>query len=104
MAGDLVSNMYEEIVYRGLMLCAFYGVAAGTPFPLVGKIDRAGLVLGGIVRASSSQWDTSNTPLPCGWSSEWSPQYSPMHGCATFALASISRTLGDVIVDSILKL
>lgn len=28
MVGDLVSNMYEEIVYRGLMFSAFYGVVA----------------------------------------------------------------------------
>ncbi len=46
MAGDLVSNMYEEIVYRGLMFSAFYGVVAGTRFPLAGTLDRAGLIIG----------------------------------------------------------
>jgi membrane protease YdiL (CAAX protease family) len=48
MAGDLVSNMYEEIVYRGLMFSAFYGVVAGASFPLAGKLDRVGLVVGTI--------------------------------------------------------
>lgn len=48
MAGDLVSNMYEEIVYRGLMFCAFYGVVVAASFPLAGKADRAGLVAGTI--------------------------------------------------------
>lgn len=48
MLGDLVSNLYEEIVYRGLMFCAFYGVAAGTTFAMNGPRDRAGLVLGTI--------------------------------------------------------
>lgn len=48
MAGDLVSNMYEEIVYRGLMFCAFYGVVAAGSFPLSGKADLAGLIAGTI--------------------------------------------------------
>ena len=48
MAGDLVSNMYEEIVYRGLMFCAFYGVAAAASFPLVGNLDRTGVIVGTI--------------------------------------------------------
>jgi hypothetical protein len=48
MAGDLVSNMYEEIVYRGLMFCACYGVVAGASFPLGGKPNIAGLVAGTI--------------------------------------------------------
>jgi hypothetical protein len=46
MAGDLVSNMYEEIVYRGLMFSACYGLAAAAPFPLTGPTQRAGLVVG----------------------------------------------------------
>jgi hypothetical protein len=48
MAGDLVSNMYEEIVYRGLMFCAFYGVVAAASFPLAGKLNLAGLIAGTI--------------------------------------------------------
>ena len=48
MAGDLVSNMYEEVVYRGLMFCAFYGVAAAATFSLAGRLDRAGLIAGTI--------------------------------------------------------
>lgn len=46
MAGDLVSNMYEEIVYRGLMFCAFYGAAAAATFPLAGAPSRAGVAAG----------------------------------------------------------
>jgi hypothetical protein len=46
MAGDLVSNMYEEVVYRGLMFCACYGVVAGATFPLAGNASRAGLIAG----------------------------------------------------------
>lgn len=48
MVGDLVSNLYEEIVYRGLMFCAFYGVAVAASFPLIGRPDRAGLIVGTI--------------------------------------------------------
>lgn len=48
MAGDLVSNMYEEIVYRGLMFCAFYGVMTAATFPLAGKPMLAGLIAGTI--------------------------------------------------------
>jgi hypothetical protein len=48
MAGDLVSNLYEEIVYRGLMFCAFYGVVAGARFPLTGKLNVAAVVAGTI--------------------------------------------------------
>jgi membrane protease YdiL (CAAX protease family) len=48
MAGDVVSNLYEEIVYRGLFFCSFYGVAAGASVPLSGALDRAGLVMGTI--------------------------------------------------------
>lgn len=48
MAGDLVSNMYEEIVYRGLMFSAFYGVAAAASFPLAGRVDRVGILVGTI--------------------------------------------------------
>lgn len=35
-------------MYRGLMFSAFFGVVAGTRFPLSGKADRAGLVVGTI--------------------------------------------------------
>jgi membrane protease YdiL (CAAX protease family) len=37
-----VSNLYEEIIYRGLLFCAFYGAAAVATFPLAGKVDRVG--------------------------------------------------------------
>jgi hypothetical protein len=39
-AGDLVSNMYEEIVHRGFLFAAIYGLVAGATFPLEGKLDR----------------------------------------------------------------
>lgn len=48
MAGDLVSNMYEEIVYRGLIFSAFYGVGAGRAFSLNENSSKAGLLLGTI--------------------------------------------------------
>lgn len=48
MAGDLVSNMYEEIVYRGLFFSAFYAVGAAEAFPLAGKPNRLGLIVGTI--------------------------------------------------------
>ena len=106
MAGDLVSNMYEEIVYRGLMFCAFYGVAAATSFPLVGKLDRAGLIVGTIgscvVFAVGHEQYSIALRVVVGvvaivfaypWiaaRSLWAPW--------------IPHTLGDVIGDSILKL
>ena len=48
MAGDLVSNMYEELVYRGLLFSTFYGVATAARFPLTGPLSRVGLVVGTI--------------------------------------------------------
>ncbi|OGC76957.1 MAG: hypothetical protein A2Z27_06445 [candidate division Zixibacteria bacterium RBG_16_50_21] len=106
MAGDLVSNLYEEIVYRGLMFCAFYGVVAAASFPLVGKLDRAGLVIGTIgscvVFAVGHEQYTIAFRVIIGvvavvfvypWiaaRSLWAPW--------------IPHTLGDVIGDSILKL
>jgi hypothetical protein len=45
LVGNLVSNMYEEIVDRGFLFAAFYGLAAGATFPLEGKLDRRGLAL-----------------------------------------------------------
>lgn len=46
MAGDLISNLYEEVVYRGLMLGALYGLGAGAALPLDGPRHPAGLVTG----------------------------------------------------------
>ena len=106
MAGDLVSNMYEEIVYRGLMFSAFYGVAAAGSFPLMGKPNRAGLIAGiigsCIVFAVGHEQYSIALRVVVGvvavvftypWiaaRSLWAPW--------------IPHTLGDVIVDSILKL
>lgn len=106
MAGDLVSNMYEEIVYRGLMFSAFYGVAAAATFPLAGKADRAGLVLGTlgscVVFAAGHEQYSIALRVVVGlvavvfvypWVSArslWAPW--------------IPHTLGDFIGDTILKL
>ena len=106
MAGDLVSNMYEEIVYRGLMFCAFYGVAAAAPFPLAGKADRVGLIVGTIgscfVFAAGHEQYSIALRVVVGlvavvfaypWISArslWAPW--------------IPHTLGDLIGDTILKL
>lgn len=106
MAGDLVSNMYEEVVYRGLMFSAFYGVAAGASFALAGKLDRAGLVVGTI--GSCAVFAVGHEQYPIAlrvvvgvvavvfaypWiaaRSLWAPW--------------IAHTLGDVIGDSIIAL
>jgi len=106
MIGDLASNMYEEIVYRGLIFCAFYGVAAAATFPLDGKADRLGLVVATI--GSCAVFAAGHTQYPVGlrvmlgvlsilfvypWvkaRSLWAPW--------------IPHTLVDVIGDSILKL
>ena len=106
MAGDLVSNMYEEIVYRGLMFCAFYGVAAAASFPLAGRADRAGLVAGTIgsclvFAAGHEQYSMALRAVvglvamvfaypSIAARSHWAP--------------GIPHTLGDVIADTILKL
>lgn len=106
MAGDLVSNMYEEIVYRGLMFCSFYGVAAAASFPLVGKLDRAGLIVGTIgscvVFAVGHEQYSIALRVVVGvvavvFAYPW---------IATRSLWApwIPHTLGDIIGDSILKL
>ena len=106
MAGDLVSNMYEEIVYRGLMFCSFYGVAAGECFPLNGNLNRAGIVVGTIgsclVFALGHEQYSAALRVVIGavaivfvypWiktRSLWAPW--------------ITHTLGDIIGDTIIKL
>src|SRR5262245_49427500 len=106
MAGDLVSNMYEEIVYRGLMFSAFYGVVAAASFPLAGKVHRASTIVGTI--GSCAVFAVGHEQYPVAlrvvvgvvaivfaypWiaaRSLWAPW--------------IPHTLGDVIGDTILKL
>jgi len=106
MAGDLVSNMYEEIVYRGLMFSAFYGVAAAASFPLAGKLNRAGVVVGTIGSCAVFALGHEQYPVALRvvigvvaivfaypWiasRSLWAPW--------------IPHTLGDVIGDTILSL
>ena len=106
MAGDLISNLYEEIVYRGLMFSAFYGVAAAASFPLEGKLNRTGLVVG--------------TIGSCAVFAVGHEQYSiglrvvvgvvavvfvyPWVASRTLWAPWIPHTLGDIIGDSILQL
>lgn len=106
MLGDLLSNLYEEIVYRGLMFCAFYGVGAAAAFPLTGTTDRAGLVTGTlgscfIFAASHTQYSIAlrvilgvlSVIFAFAWvrtRSLWGPW--------------IPHTVVDVVGDSILKL
>jgi Type II CAAX prenyl endopeptidase Rce1-like len=106
MAGDIVSNMYEEIVYRGLMFSAFYGVAAAASFPLSGKVDRAGLLVGTI--GSGAVFAVGHEQYPVA--------LRVVVGVVSVAFAYpwitarslwaswIPHTLGDVIADSILEL
>jgi membrane protease YdiL (CAAX protease family) len=106
MAGDLVSNMYEEIVYRGLMFSAFYGAAAGASFPLAGKLDRAGLVAGTL--GSCVVFGLAHEQYP--------PALRAVVGVVAVVFAYpwiaarslwapwIPHTLGDFIGDTILKL
>lgn len=106
MAGDLVSNMYEEIVYRGLMFCAFYGIAAAARFPLAGPVNRAGAVVGTI--GSCAVFAVGHEQYPVA--------LRIVVGVVAIAFAYpwvaarslwaswIPHTLGDVIGDTILKL
>jgi membrane protease YdiL (CAAX protease family) len=98
--------MYEEIVYRGLMFSAFYGVAAAASFPLAGTAHRAGLVVATIGSCLVFAAGHEQYPLPLRvviglvavafaypWISArslWAPW--------------IPHTLGDVIGDTILSL
>jgi membrane protease YdiL (CAAX protease family) len=64
MAGDLVSNLYEEIVYRGLIFCTCYGVAAGATPPLEGPLDRMGLVAAAV--GSAAVFGAGHDQAPVG--------------------------------------
>jgi membrane protease YdiL (CAAX protease family) len=106
MAGDLVSNMYEEIVYRGLMFCAFYGVAAAACFPLVDKPDRAGLVAGIIgscvvFAVGHEQYQIALRVVVGVVAVVFA---YPWIAARSLWAPWIPHTLGDVIVDSIIKL
>jgi hypothetical protein len=106
MLGDLVSNMYEEIVHRGLMFCAFYGLAAGATFPLSGKLDRSALVAGtvgscAVFAAGHTQYAIA-LRIVLGLIAivfVW-----PWVRARSLWASWIPHTLGDLIGDSILKL
>ena len=106
MAGDLVSNMYEEIVYRGLMFCAFYGVAAAAAFSLADKLDRAGLVVGtigsSVVFAVGHEQYSITLRVVIG---VFAVVFAyPWIAARSLWAPWIPHTLGDIIVDSILHL
>jgi hypothetical protein len=106
MAGDLVSNMYEEIVYRGLMFCAFYGVVAGASFPLAGKPTVAALVAGtigsSIVFAMGHEQYSMALRVVVG---VFATVFAyPWVAARSLWAPWIAHTLVDVIGDSILKL
>jgi hypothetical protein len=106
MVGDLVSNMYEEVVYRGLMFSAFYGLVAATPFPLAGPVDRAAAV-GGTVGS-------------CAVFAAGHEQYAvalrvvvgivailfvyPWIAARSLWAPWIPHTLGDIIADTVVRL
>jgi hypothetical protein len=106
MLGDLVSNMYEEIVHRGLVFGAFYGLGAGATFPLEGTLDRKGLVLGTI--GSCTIFAAGHTQYPVALRMVlgtiaivfvW-----PWVRARSLWASWIPHTLGDVIGDTILQL
>jgi hypothetical protein len=106
MLGDLVSNMYEEIVYRGLMFCAFYGVVAAASFPLVGKPSLAGLVAGtlgsSIVFAVGHEQYAVGLRVVIG---VFATVFAyPWVAARSLWAPWIAHTLVDVIGDSVLQL
>lgn len=106
MAGDLVSNMYEEIVYRGLMFGAFYGVAAGASFPLAGRADRAGIALGTlgscVVFAAGHEQYSLALRVVVGLVAVVFAY--PWIAARSLWAPWIPHTLGDFIADTILEL
>ena len=106
MAGDLVSNLYEEIVYRGLMFSAFYGVAAAAPFPLTGPLDRAGVVVGAVgscvvFAAGHEQYELALRVVVGVVALVF---VYPWIAARSLWAPWIPHTLGDIIGDTILKL
>jgi hypothetical protein len=106
MAGDLVSNMYEELVYRGLFFCAFFGLAAGVKFPLTGKLDRAGLVVGtiGSCLVFAVGHEQYSIPLRVVVGIVAIVFVYPWVVSRSLWAAWIPHTVGDVIADSIITL
>jgi membrane protease YdiL (CAAX protease family) len=106
MIGDLASNLYEELVFRGFLFSAFYGAAAGATFPLRGALSRPGLAAATVGSCILFAAGHTQYPLPLRvvlavisvvfvWPwvrarSLWAPW--------------VPHTLGDVIGDSILEL
>lgn len=106
MAGDLVSNMYEEIVYRGLFFCAFYGLAAAASFPLVGKLHRAGVTIAtlGSCLVFALGHDQYSVALRVVVGVVAIVFVYPWTATRSLWAPWIPHTLGDFIGDTILKL
>jgi hypothetical protein len=104
MAGDLISNLYEEIVYRGLMFSAFYGVAAATKFPLIGKLNRAAVVVGavGSCFVFAAGHDQYSLELRVAVGVVALVFIYPWVAARSLWAPWIPHTLGDFIADSIL--
>jgi hypothetical protein len=107
MIGDVVSNMYEEIINRGFFFAAFYGLAAGATFPLSGKLHRGGLALGTIGSCIVFASGHTQYPLPlrvllgvvAAVAFVW-----PWVRARSLWAPWIPHTLGDFIADTILRL
>lgn len=105
MAGDLVSNLYEELVHRGLVFCAFYGVVAGRTFPLAGDVDRAGVIAAAIASclifaAGHGQYAL---PLRATLAVISVVFVAPWVLSRSLWAAWLPHTIGDVVGDSILR-
>jgi membrane protease YdiL (CAAX protease family) len=106
MAGDVVSNMYEEIIYRGLIFNSLYGVFAATSFSLDGKLSRIGMIAAAI--GSSFIFGYSHSQYPVAF------RVIIGTGAIVFCYQWVksrslwstwmSHTLVDIITDSTLKL
>lgn len=93
-------------MYRGLMFCAFYGVAAAASFPLAGTLDRAGLVVGtiGSCVAFAVGHEQYQIALRVVVGVVAVVFAYPWIAARSLWAPWIPHTLGDVIGDSILKL
>ena len=106
MAGDLASNLYEELIYRGLILSAFYGAATATTLPLDGKLDRLGVVVATVgsctVFAAAHEQYPIELRVVLGIVSI--VFVYPWLAARSLWASWIPHTLGDFVGDTILKL
>ena len=105
MIGDLVSNLYEELVHRGLLFCALYGVATGRTFPMEGAADRLGVVVAAL--GSSILFAVGHGQYPL-WLRAFLVVTAlilawPWVRARSLWACWIVHMLGDVVVDSTLS-